>query len=92
MNPDHDERHPTDFARIVRASNGQQVLFYLETIADEGTTLHCMARFDTYQGALRLSGIQDDTFDGVLARVDVAMADSVLGQIGGFFSPIKDEA
>ena len=92
MNPDHDERHPTDFARIVRASNGQQVLFYLETDAEDGNTLHCMARFDTYQGSFRMSGLPDDTFAGVLARVDVAMADSVLGQIGGFFSPIKDDA
>lgn len=92
MTPDHDDRHPHDFARIVRASNGQQVLFYTEVDAEEGNTLHCMARFETYQGTFRMSGMPDDLFAGVLDRVDVAMADQVLGQIGGFFSPIKDDA
>ena len=92
MTPDLDERRPDDFARIVRASNGQQVLFYTEVNADDGNTLHCMAQFATYQGTFKMCGLPDDAFAGVLDRVDVAMADSVLGQIGGFFSPTEDDA
>lgn len=70
-----------DFARIVLASGGQQVLLYKEVDADQGNTLHCVASFDGYQADVKISGIPDGVFADALDKADVAMADRVLAQV-----------
>jgi len=75
---------PGDFAKIVRASNGQQVLFYTEVSCDEGNVLHCVANFDDLQADLKFGGLPDDAFAEALAKADTKMADSVLAQVGAF--------
>lgn len=76
-----------DFARIVRASDGRQVLFYKEVDAEEGNTLHCMVQFDDYQGTYSMRGMPDTPFATALGRVNVGMADSAVRQLAGFFTP-----
>ncbi len=72
-----------DFAKIVRASNGQQVLFYKEVI-DEKNTLHCIAEFDHYQADMKIAGMDDDSFVSILDKVGIHMADKVVEQSAGF--------
>jgi hypothetical protein len=69
-----------DFAKIVRASNGQQVLFFKESTADEGNVLHCVANFPEMQMDMKLGGIPDESFAASLEKVDIAMADKVIKQ------------
>jgi len=76
---------PDDFARIVRASNGQQVLFVKDIDPDEGNVLRCEAQFDNYQGTFKMAGIPDAQFSGIFGLSCKDMADGVLAQIGGFF-------
>lgn len=78
-------KRPDDFARIVRASNGQQVLYFKEVHAEDGNTLHCMASFETYQGTFKMAGIPDSDFADILDRVCEDMADGVVAQLAGFF-------
>lgn len=73
-----------DFAKIVRGSNGQQVLFYKERDTDDGNILHNIADYENYQADMKISGISDQAFEGVLDKCDVAMADKVLAQSSGF--------
>jgi hypothetical protein len=70
-----------DFARIVRATGGQQVLFCKELDCDDGNVLHCVARFDGYQAGTKISGIPDAEFDTVLNKVDMDCADRVLAYV-----------
>lgn len=69
-----------DFAKIVRASNGQQVLFFKESTADEGNVLHCVANFPEMQMDMKFGGIPDESFAASLEKVDIAMADKVIKQ------------
>ena len=70
-----------DFAKIVRAVSGQQVLFIKEANDDDGNVLRCVANFDGYQTSMEIAGIPDAEFDTVLNRVDKDMADKVLAQV-----------
>lgn len=71
----------SDFAKIVRAMTGQQVLFFKGVDSDEGNVLHCVTNFDGYQADMKLGGIPDRLFDDVLANADTKMADQVLAQV-----------
>lgn len=73
-----------DFARIVRGSNGQQVLFYKEDTHDRPRTLHCVVSFPDYTGQMAFEDIPADKFATVLGKVDVVLADRVLAQLDGF--------
>jgi hypothetical protein len=73
-----------DFAKIVRGSNGQQVLFYKERDTEDGNILHHIVDHENYQSDMKISGIADSAFEGVLAKCDVVMADKVLAQSSGF--------
>jgi hypothetical protein len=77
----------TDFAKIVRATNGQQVLFYLETDADEGNILHSIVTFAEYQAHTKWAGLPDEVFATVLDQADTQMADRVLYEAGKYFDP-----
>lgn len=70
-----------DFAKIVRAASGQQVLFFKEAGSDDGNLLHCVASFDGFQADMKVAGMPDAAFDTVLARVDMDLADKVLAQV-----------
>lgn len=70
-----------DFAKIVRATSGQQVLFYKEDNPDEGNTLHCVATFDDFQFDMKMAGLPDDAFAAALDKADTTMADQVLAQV-----------
>jgi hypothetical protein len=70
-----------DFAKIVRAASGQQVLFFKEADSDDGNVLHCVASFDGFQADMKVAGMPDTAFDTVLDRVDMELADKVLAQV-----------
>jgi hypothetical protein len=70
-----------DFARVVRTTGGQQVLFFKQVDFDSGNVLHCVANFDGYQAAISIGGMADADFATALDRVDMAMADKVLAQV-----------
>ena len=75
----------TDFAKIVRASNGQQVLFYTEVDAEEANSLHIIVTFPDYQARTTWQGLPDDVFATVLDKADTAMADRLLDEMTGYF-------
>jgi hypothetical protein len=81
MNQPDDQKQPGDFAKIVRGTSGQQVLFYLEDSADDANTLHCVANYDGIQADMKLGGLPDEAFKAALDKADVAMADKVLAQL-----------
>lgn len=70
-----------DFAKIIRGSNGQQVLFYLEDSEEDPTTLHCVASYQGIHADMKLGGLPEDAFKAALGKADAAMANKVLAQL-----------
>lgn len=78
------ETKPNDFAKIVRASNGQQVLFY-KSVDDNVNVLHCIAHFGHYQADMKVEGIPDEAFDALMFdKLNTEMADKIIAQAEGF--------
>lgn len=80
-----------DFAKIVRASNGQQVLFYKEANADEGNIFHCVASFEDVHFDMKMAGLSDESFSASLEKADERMADQVIGQANDLGFGVNDE-
>lgn len=81
MNQPDDQKQPGDFAKIVRGTSGQQVLFFLENSVDDANTLHCVAAYDGIHADMKLGGLPDEAFKTALDKADVVMADKVLAQM-----------
>jgi hypothetical protein len=78
-------RRADDFAKIVRASDGRQVLFFKDTNSD-GNTLHAVADFGKRgQADTKYSGFEDADFDVILDRCDQVMADDVIHQTAPYY-------
>ena len=80
MNQPDNQKQPGDFAKIVRGTSGQQVLFFLEDSHEDANTLHCVANYEGIQADIKLGGLPDEDFKVALDKADVAMADKVLAQ------------
>jgi hypothetical protein len=73
-----------DFAKIERASNGQQVLFWFEPDQDdedEDTKIHCIAHFDDFTTDMAFSVSEGEDAIKFLSNVGVAQADAIIRQI-----------
>ena len=75
-----------DFAKIVRASNGQQVLYYIETNSEEGCdVVHQVSHFDGFTADLTVTATEHGTETGslykYLAKVSVKNADALIAHI-----------
>ncbi len=75
-----------DFARIVRASNGQQVLFFVDNDAEEECdVLHQIAHFDGFSVDMKMQATEKGTEKGSaykwLEEVDVKWADALIREV-----------
>lgn len=78
-----------DFAKILRATNGQQVLVYLEdcTEGDICCRMKCVARFDSYTGSTRFGFDEVEKADKAFNEfADGELADHIVKQLGGFMT------
>jgi len=73
-----------DFAKIMRASNGQQVLFWFEPDTedeDEGTKMHIMVHFDDWVVDMTITFKEQDDAQKYLEGVGQATADAGIRMI-----------
>lgn len=69
------------WAKIVESSDGQHVLFYLEHDGEheDCQILHCVARFDGFDGDVKLAGIKNEKAEAALASfMHAEQADRVI--------------
>ena len=75
----------SDFAKIIRASTGQQVLIYKEVTEAEGNSLHIIVNFDEGQSDAVLCGIPDEKFSEILCNFSDADAAGFIAEAAPFF-------
>lgn len=81
MDTKNNESRTDDFAKIVRASCGKQVLFFKEVCQDEGNIFHSVVSFSDVFADMKMSGLPDEAFATVLDKADSAMADQAIQEI-----------
>lgn len=84
-----DQPRPDDFAKIVRASCGRQVLFYKDANSG-GNVLHAVVDFGRHgQADTKYDGFEEADFNVILDRCDVELADDILRQTKVFYAGAK---
>ncbi|MGE5523420.1 MAG: hypothetical protein ACM3SS_06885 [Rhodospirillaceae bacterium] len=69
--------------RIIYASNGQPILFYIEndTAHDDCSMIHCYARFDGFDADMKLKGIPTSKVADMLAALSTRSADAIVKDV-----------